>query len=347
MDVFSSTAATLVRRGTPAVVAMQYEITDDAAIEFSRSFYEALADGMAVDAALAEARKGVALAIPNTLEWGTPVLYMRSPDGVLFKLGGRRSRRAPPTPTPVATSEPPAVVEPEVPMEMAVPPRVSAAKPMSPKAPADVQPVAREPVAAIVAQPLPAIAEPVAPSPTAAVQPPGPTIAPKLVATPSAFAGGRLAGASGLTVTPPLDALQVLARAAGRGFLGVLFTMMLAALMLIIVNNVSWAEIGNKLLGFIGGSWPIALLFAGVLAAAEYAIPALRAPSGRLYRAVGSAAQGALISAFVLPAVVDAFPFDESNRLRDLEDTTLLVLGAIGFVLADALVNWRPRRRTT
>ena len=35
----------LVRRGTPAVVAMQYEITDDAAIEFSRSFYEAIADG--------------------------------------------------------------------------------------------------------------------------------------------------------------------------------------------------------------------------------------------------------------------------------------------------------------
>ena len=30
-DVFSSTAGTLVRRGTPAVVAMQYEITDEAA----------------------------------------------------------------------------------------------------------------------------------------------------------------------------------------------------------------------------------------------------------------------------------------------------------------------------
>ncbi len=86
-DVFSSTAATLVRRGTPAVVAMQYEITDIAAIEFSRSFYEAVASGIPVDASLAEARKGVALAIPDTLEWGTPVLYMRAPDGVLFKLG--------------------------------------------------------------------------------------------------------------------------------------------------------------------------------------------------------------------------------------------------------------------
>ena len=85
-DVFSSTAAALVRRGTPAVVAMQYEITDEAAIEFSRSFYHAIAGGMPVDAAVAAARKGIALAIPNTLEWGTPVLFMRAPDGVLFNV---------------------------------------------------------------------------------------------------------------------------------------------------------------------------------------------------------------------------------------------------------------------
>lgn len=85
-DVFSSTAASLVRRGTPAVVAMQYEITDEAAIEFSRSFYNAIAAGIPVDAAVAEARKGIALSIPNTLEWGTPVLFMRAPDGVLFNV---------------------------------------------------------------------------------------------------------------------------------------------------------------------------------------------------------------------------------------------------------------------
>jgi hypothetical protein len=84
-DVFSSTAAVLVRRGTPAVVAMQYEITDTAAIEFSRSFYEAIADGLPVDTAVAEARKGIAVAISDTLEWGTPVLFMRAPDGVLFR----------------------------------------------------------------------------------------------------------------------------------------------------------------------------------------------------------------------------------------------------------------------
>lgn len=83
-DAFSSTAATLVRRGVPAVVAMQYEVTDKAAIEFSRDFYEAVADGLPVDAAVAEARTAVSMR--SALEWGTPVLYMRSPDGRIFDI---------------------------------------------------------------------------------------------------------------------------------------------------------------------------------------------------------------------------------------------------------------------
>src|SRR5215203_4025356 len=81
-DAFSSTAATLVRRGVPAVVAMQYEVTDRAAIEFSRDFYEALADSLPVDAAVTEARAAVSM--DSILEWGTPVLYMHSPDGRIF-----------------------------------------------------------------------------------------------------------------------------------------------------------------------------------------------------------------------------------------------------------------------
>src|SRR5215217_709881 len=83
-DPFSSTAATLVRRGVPAVVAMQYEISDEAAIEFSRNFYGAVADGLPVDAAVADARTAVSMDSP--LEWGTPVLYMRSPDGRIFDI---------------------------------------------------------------------------------------------------------------------------------------------------------------------------------------------------------------------------------------------------------------------
>ncbi len=90
-DLFSSTAATLARRGIPAVLAMQYEITDRAAIECTRSFYEALADSMPVDAAVSEARKAISLGIANTLEWATPVLYMRSPDGALFEVEQQRA----------------------------------------------------------------------------------------------------------------------------------------------------------------------------------------------------------------------------------------------------------------
>lgn len=83
-DLFSSTAATLVRRGIPAVVAMQQAITDAAAIEFTQTFYESLTDGLPVDAAMSEARKAISFALINTLEWGTPVLYSRASDGQLF-----------------------------------------------------------------------------------------------------------------------------------------------------------------------------------------------------------------------------------------------------------------------
>ncbi len=92
-DLMSSTAATLVRRGIPAVLAMQHEISDDAAIELAHTFYEAIADGLPVDAALAESRKAICLAVPNSVEWSTPVLYLRAPDGRVFDVDPRDSRR--------------------------------------------------------------------------------------------------------------------------------------------------------------------------------------------------------------------------------------------------------------
>jgi formylglycine-generating enzyme required for sulfatase activity len=104
-DIFSSTGSILVRRGLPAVLAMQYEITDRAAVEFSRSFYEALSESMPVDAAVVEARKAISLAVNNTVEWGTPVLYMRAPDGKVFDMESAK----------VAASRPPKM--PSVPKE--------------------------------------------------------------------------------------------------------------------------------------------------------------------------------------------------------------------------------------
>jgi|GEM_PF-962204 len=85
-DIFSSMAAALVSRGIPAVIAMQYAISDDAALEFSYAFYRALAEGLPVDAAVAEARVAISMGVPDTVEWGTPVLFMRSPNGRIFEV---------------------------------------------------------------------------------------------------------------------------------------------------------------------------------------------------------------------------------------------------------------------
>jgi hypothetical protein len=82
--VFSSLGAALVRRGLPAVIAMQYALSDGAAVEFSRTFYTALAAGLPVDAATSEARKALSLNRPQSLEWLTPVLFLRAPDGQLW-----------------------------------------------------------------------------------------------------------------------------------------------------------------------------------------------------------------------------------------------------------------------
>ena len=99
-DPFAGVAQSLVQQGLPAVIAMQFEVSDQAAISFAHEFYAALADGLPVDAALAEARK-VIFSSGNEVEWGTPVLYLRAPDGQIFdivrKSGGPHERKiAPP-----------------------------------------------------------------------------------------------------------------------------------------------------------------------------------------------------------------------------------------------------------
>ena len=86
-DPFAGIAQSLIQQGLPAVVAMQFEITDQAAIIFARELYAAIADSYPLEAALAEAR-GAIRDEGNLIEWGTPVLYSRAPDGRLFDLTG-------------------------------------------------------------------------------------------------------------------------------------------------------------------------------------------------------------------------------------------------------------------
>ena len=84
-DPFAGVAQSLVARGIPAVVAMQFEITDRAAIVFAHEFYTAIAGGLPVEGAVGEARRAI-FGSKNDVEWGTAVLYMRAEDGRLFDL---------------------------------------------------------------------------------------------------------------------------------------------------------------------------------------------------------------------------------------------------------------------
>lgn len=80
MDPFAGVGQSLLQKGIPAVIAMQFEITDTAAITFAHEFYAAIADGYSIEAAVAEARKMI-YAQANPVEWATPVLYA-SVDGI-------------------------------------------------------------------------------------------------------------------------------------------------------------------------------------------------------------------------------------------------------------------------
>jgi hypothetical protein len=71
--------------GIPAVIGMQYTIQDESTLVFNRRFYRALAAGETIDAAVSDGR----IAIFNRgdekeRDWGVPVLYLRTNNGVLF-----------------------------------------------------------------------------------------------------------------------------------------------------------------------------------------------------------------------------------------------------------------------
>lgn len=94
-DLFSGTAAALAHSGIHAVAAMQFSISDDAALAFSRGFYTALAHNRGIDEAVRSGRIGILGAGRGTLEWVTPVLYLRG-DAHLFDLAPVSADHAPP-----------------------------------------------------------------------------------------------------------------------------------------------------------------------------------------------------------------------------------------------------------
>lgn len=76
-DPWSGLATALVRKGIPAVVAMQLPISSRAASLFAAAFYDALARGRGFEAAVAQGRRKIS----RSPEWPIPALYLRGSDG--------------------------------------------------------------------------------------------------------------------------------------------------------------------------------------------------------------------------------------------------------------------------
>ncbi len=93
-DLFSGTAAALVRAGVPAVAAMQYEITSTASTAFAEGFYTAIAYSRSLDEATSSGRVAILGTSSHTLEWLTPVLYLRGHQTRLFIPPARSGRTA-------------------------------------------------------------------------------------------------------------------------------------------------------------------------------------------------------------------------------------------------------------
>lgn len=80
---FGGVAHSLLQQGVPAVVAMQSFVSDVAAVTFAREFYTDLMAHGRVDHAMMETRRAISL--KSDVEWGIPVLYMRSDDDRIFQ----------------------------------------------------------------------------------------------------------------------------------------------------------------------------------------------------------------------------------------------------------------------
>jgi len=79
----------LLRSGVPAVIAMQYPLTDQMAATFAREFYRQLCLGEhagQVDVAVTHARNMLAILYPGSPAFAAPVLSTHAPDSVIFSL---------------------------------------------------------------------------------------------------------------------------------------------------------------------------------------------------------------------------------------------------------------------
>ncbi len=76
-DPFAGVASAIVMAGIPAVVAMQFPVSDKAAIAFGARLYSELERGEPIEAAVDSGRLKMMALAPEDREWATPVLFVR------------------------------------------------------------------------------------------------------------------------------------------------------------------------------------------------------------------------------------------------------------------------------
>jgi hypothetical protein len=340
-DPFSGVATSLIEREIPAVIGMQFEITDRAAIVFAGEFYSALADGLPVDSSVAEARKAI-YADQNDIEWGTPVLFMRVADGRLFDVQPHAPLQRP-GPTPAAEPDDAQTAEeaaerPEDALhrEAAVAERAAA--------------VAERAAAAAVAERA-AAAEADAPAPEAeraatAVAAPAPVREP--VAAAAALRGPVALGVEAKVAAPAGSEIAPrLTWAAGRAALGGVLTVVIGDAWSV-VQDPTGDNLDSVVSTFFDAAAVMAIAMAVAVTLAEGLLPAVRVPGGSIYRAVGgnrwtaTAIQGAVTGATVGFGVTVL----AKEWLFSLDTAVLLAFfGATSFLIAEAVLGRLFRRR--
>jgi hypothetical protein len=117
---FEQLGPSFIRAGIPAVLAMQYPMPPEKGRDFVKNFYEMLALGERVGAAVQTARATLSLTGGDlNRQFGTPVLYMQnSEDGALFRAHESSEDQEAPIPGPLAARSAKGPASDEVPMDI-------------------------------------------------------------------------------------------------------------------------------------------------------------------------------------------------------------------------------------
>ena len=87
-DALMGVAQSLIQEEIPAVIAMQFLVSETVALLFTRRLYDFLFRGDPLEKIVTETRVGIDInSEDDRISWGIPVLFMRAKDGYLWKPG--------------------------------------------------------------------------------------------------------------------------------------------------------------------------------------------------------------------------------------------------------------------